>query len=69
MITQKIKKLIFGDLEGKMYYYRRLPSGKVANGNWNPNPNYRKVKFNWNSSDNCNPGNGARLEISRKELR
>lgn len=45
----------------------RLPSGKVANGNWNPNPNFRKVKFNWNRSGNSNPNIGARLEISRIE--
>lgn len=44
----------------------RLASDKVANGNWNPDN--RKVKFDWNNSDNHNPNMGARLEISRKEL-
>jgi hypothetical protein len=45
-----------------------LSSDKVANGNWNPNPNIRKVKFNWNNPDNSNSEIGARLEISRMKI-
>ena len=43
-----------------------LSDSKVAYGNWNPDN--RKVRFNWNNSDNRNSNMGARLEISRKEL-
>ncbi|TSC57360.1 MAG: hypothetical protein Greene041679_350, partial [Parcubacteria group bacterium Greene0416_79] len=41
---------------------RRLPDGKVANGNWNGG----QAKFNWDYRGNCNPNYGARSEISRK---
>ncbi len=43
----------------------KLPSGKVANGNWNPDST--KVRFNWNNAANENDYAGARLEISRKK--
>ncbi len=41
----------------------RLPDGKVANGNWNPDN--AKVYLNWNYANNRNGNNGARAEISR----
>ena len=40
---------------------RRLPDGRVANGNWNE----EQVKLNWNYAGNCNPHYGTRSEISR----
>ena len=56
-----------GDMEEKKRICRRLSSGNVAYGNWNPNNS--KVKFNWNNADNRNPNMGARLEISAQQPR
>ncbi|MDD5318194.1 MAG: hypothetical protein PHF79_00010 [Candidatus Pacebacteria bacterium] len=41
-----------------------MPSGNVANGNWNPNNS--QVKFNWNNSSNRNSNMGARSEVSTR---
>ena len=43
----------------------RLPDGKVANGNWNPDNS--KVNFNWNNADNRNSNIGGREEVSHNK--
>jgi hypothetical protein len=52
------------DENGWTLFKDRLSSGKVACGYWYPDPDIRKVKFDWYYPDGSNSDFGARLAIS-----
>ncbi len=48
------------------FFRGRLPSGRVARGDWDPDLRYRRVRFDWGSADRVNADCGARLAIPLK---